>query len=120
MNSAAKAWVKDLRTTRAKQTRNTLHRVSDNRFCCLGRACVVYNRLHKNKLPVSHDCAYYSYAGEEDVLPKRVRVWLGLNTNAGHFGNESLAKLNDSGKTFKEIADIIESEPDGLFVKAAK
>ncbi len=32
-------------------------------------------------------------------------------------GNNSLSAENDKGKSFLEIAEIIESEPEGLFVQ---
>jgi hypothetical protein len=55
------------------------------------------------------------------VLPPLVQVWLALTSESGDFGSyyESLTELNDNGKTFDEIASVIESEPDGLFVKEA-
>lgn len=61
----------------------------------------------------------YSYGGLETHLPKSVRDWLGLSSSSGGFGSVVRASLdheNDHGKTFAEIADIIESEPLGLFV----
>jgi hypothetical protein len=44
---------------------------------------------------------------------------IGLQTSDGSFfsqRSETLTDLNDSGKTFAEIADIIDSEPEGLCV----
>jgi hypothetical protein len=38
--------------------------------------------------------------------------WIGINDENRV---EYLAHLNDEGHTFSEIADIIESEPEGLF-----
>ena len=52
-------------------------------------------------------------------LPSQVRDWLNLSTDIGTFRlntkRSSLVDLNDDGKTFLEISDIIESEPKGLF-----
>lgn len=58
------------------------------------------------------------YSGSATSLTPALRDWLGLRTVSGTFGDdEDLTYLNDKqNKTFAEIADIIESEPPGLFV----
>jgi len=53
-------------------------------------------------------------------LSVTVLHWAGLNDFLGGFINSkgtetSLAEYNDNGKSFKQIADIIESKPEGLF-----
>jgi hypothetical protein len=55
----------------------------------------------------------------DSVLPEAVRIWIGFNTRAGRMdaSDNNLASYNDSGMSFDEIADLIESEPEGLFVK---
>jgi hypothetical protein len=45
----------------------------------------------------------------------------GLSNGDGHYSENdildaSLASENDSGRAFSEIADILEAEPEGLFV----
>lgn len=49
------------------------------------------------------------------VLPTKVRDWAGLTTSQGDYRHTALTKQNDDGKTFKQIAKIIESKPEGLF-----
>ena len=52
------------------------------------------------------------------LLPLKVMRLLGLQNVAGshHHGLTDLTILNDhEARTFAEIADIIESEPEGLF-----
>jgi hypothetical protein len=49
------------------------------------------------------------------------RDFVGLSNDEGdHYDDEgnfmTLASLNDGGETFAKIADIIESEPVGLFI----
>ena len=83
-------------------------------YCCLGVACDV------SELGKWEDDGVYS-CGEEHkcggYLTDVICDYYGLSTISGTFDDErSLAELNDSGKTFNEIADIIESEPPGLFL----
>jgi hypothetical protein len=53
-----------------------------------------------------------------------VKNWLGLSSDNGEFDTTSLASIgslagvNDNGGSFGEIADIIESNPPGLFKEA--
>lgn len=132
LNENAKLWVEDLRTTKAPQTKNVLHKVNkENReldsFCCLGRACIVYNVHNPNNQIIanvreSFDGTIMSYTenGYGSVLPKVVREWLGLQDELGTFIDNyihsSLAEKNDNGYSFSAIADIIESEPEELFI----
>lgn len=116
-------WVEALRSGAYVQSTGTLRR--GDKFCCLGVACVV---AADNGVPV---------IGREDVdtrwvfitptdqsmsaLPNEVREWLGMRTPSGNFtenrGQYALSEKNDTGYTFRQIADIIESEPEGLFAE---
>lgn len=57
----------------------------------------------------------YTVDGINSVLPPEVRRWAGMKTNNGgydHNGfeyNKALSADNDQGKSFSEIADIIEA-----------
>ena len=93
---------------------------AEEEYCCLGVACEVYNRYHpKNKLEIEEHEGEKLYNGFALVLPPEVEEWLGLASENGFFNGDgtkySLTQLNDAGYTFAEIADIIESEPKGLF-----
>jgi len=125
MNDNAKQWVSVLRSSRFKQGTGALHvtrRTEDgDELCCLGVACVL---AREAGVPVAvmlmEDEATVAYDGSFGTLPPRVFSWLGLATVDGEFSAgtpipDSLASRNDSGSTFAEIADIIESEPKGLF-----
>ncbi len=122
MNDNAKRWVKALRSGEYQQTVKRLHRITDgvDSFCCLGIACKLYAEDHDITTVIQANTfeddavAYASYAA---ILPHQVQYWLGLNDRAGGFGYETLADRNDRGATFVEIADIIESEPPGLFME---
>ena len=112
MNKNAKKWIKALRSGEYKQTKEFL-RIGD-KFCCLGVACDLYGK--SKKIPWDD----VLFLDEREHLPQIVIEWLGLNNGEGEFqstikGENFLTGLNDSGRRFKTIANIIESEPEGLF-----
>lgn len=116
MNDNAKKWVKVLRSGEYPQGTCYLNR--DGKFCCLGVACELYQK-ETGALTVRENNSIVTYQGLDGALPNLVKDWLGLSSVTGSFYElnitESLAGKNDSGFSFNEIADIIESEPKGLF-----
>lgn len=125
-----KLWVEALRSGNYAQARGVLK--SANGFCCLGVACNVYLETEAptidDKWVADESGAWFFYHTEgrnNGVLPDVVRDWLGLRRNNGRFidPNEassvtSLISKNDMGlASFATIADIIESEPEGLVVE---
>lgn len=123
LNDNAKLWVAALRSGRFKQGRGCLTKLVDGGQldCCLGVACkvAIENGLAVEVKPATFDVLMYE--GETGILPESVASWLGLEKCNGVFGKvpsdfQQLTEMNDNGKTFAEIADIIESEPEGLFV----
>jgi hypothetical protein len=123
LNDNAKKWVEALRSEKYKQQTKSYLRVG-NKFCCLGVACDLYQKEvgDLKELASGSDDRYY-YNGMASYLPEIVQNWLGISTWSGSYNDDSglrfrldLASQNDSGKTFEEIADIIEAEPVGLFV----
>lgn len=52
----------------------------------------------------------YEYSGEGKTLPIRVQQWLGIADANPDLAELSCAEQNDDGKTFAEIADMIEKE----------
>ena len=111
------AWTAALRSGLFRQT--TGHLEGCGGHCCLGVACVVYEEQTGVKLERD---ASYSIAGgalgHSDEL-RKVQEWLGLTTTNGDLDDGSaLTELNDGGTLdFKDIADLIESNPKGLFRK---
>jgi hypothetical protein len=102
LNAVAKKWVAALRSGKYQQGKCFL-KTDDGKFCCLG----VLAELAK-EVGLSND--------GDKFLDGSVVIWSGLHGSSGSYANgESLAFDNDRGKTFLEIADIIESEPEGLF-----
>jgi len=113
-------WTGALRSETYKQEKGHL-RVGDG-FCCLGVLCDLYEKQTPGAMwneQRSDDSVrpFTSPSGErsEAALPYAVQQWAGLEdsnpdvyTEAGRLSMSSLANLNDSGSTFREIADLIE------------
>jgi len=114
LNENVKLWVEALRSGEYEQGKDCLS--NGDEFCCLGVACDLYSKYNKPILFILEN-GVKSYDGDTVFLPFVVQDWLGLKSHSGVFSNaNSLAQMNDGGLTFKEIADMIESEPEGLFV----
>lgn len=115
MNEKAVAlWLAALRSGKIKQTRLRLGR-DDGSRCCLGVACDVAVKAG----------IIDTYDPDKTDLPLDVTEWLGLTEPEGRYRTVSggvtyLVSDNDfHQKTFEQIADIIESKPEGLFREAA-
>ena len=108
-----KIWVEALRSGKYEQGRATLF--ADGKFCCLGVACDLF--AEEFGLHVSENRGRRSYNGRSAYLPDPLCDALGLADIGGEYIGHSLTDLNDRGATFAEIADIIESEPEGLIVE---
>lgn len=113
MNKNAKKWVRALRSGKWQRTAGALR--TGDKYCCLGVACEI------SGLGIWDRMGRYISGDSSDLrLPKEVMEWLGMDSDDGQldFGGTptSLAVLNDSGKTFKQIANIIEKKAGQLFV----
>lgn len=119
LNPNARKWVRALRSGKYRQCKGALEKVDKDgsKFCCLGVACDLFNRDTSNeKLERTVIDGEANYDENAALLPDPVRAWLSLDSNAGHFEHKhSLADKNDRGTRFSTIADIIESQPEGLF-----
>ena len=132
LNENARAWVEALRSGDYTQTKRMLHRLSKERgssFCCLGVACKLYiDSVGGEWYP--HQDAWNEQAkftddegaSADSDLTLAVMDWLGLTNSDGAYcdadgKNSTLVGLNDDydNFTFSQIADVIESEPKGLF-----
>lgn len=118
MNNNRKLWIDALRSGLYQQTVGHLNQ-GDN-YCCLGVACEVYQQ-EVGDLTIVRSAidGIRSYDGDPKLLPEKVRKWLGLTANDGAYEEGSLVSLNDSrGYSFEDIADLIETDPEGLFETA--
>ncbi len=113
---ARKIWVEALRSGRFEQGQCRLN--MNGRMCCLGVACELYieNGGSLEKATLAPGTVTYDDAAA--VPPDAVIDWLGLATPDGQYEKDGwfrdLVRDNDSGKSFLEIAQIIEDEPEGL------
>jgi len=107
--SIKKEWVDALRSGEYKQTKGVLK--DKDSFCCLGVLCDIHSKETGEEW---EEDTYFVEVGE---LPERVVSWAELTgfnpSNPLVKVNDitkriSLAELNDGGKIFDEIADIIE------------
>ena len=134
LNANAQKWVDALRSGKYTQTRGVLRNDEGNepKFCCLGVACDLYAKETNvdgwQKIETGVNTLYRFVSegsSSEAALPRPVAEWLGLNSVEGEFDPElaglkvsTLIALNDDCNmryNFKKIADIIESQPEGLF-----
>lgn len=111
-------WTTALLSGKYKQGRKRLTAVKEGvtTDCCLGVLCkiAVAQGMELEIRSIDYDGdLFIDYNGEGSTLPQAVRDWAGLDqsnpvvTDAEH-GRNSLAEFNDNGKTFSEIAEIIE------------
>lgn len=122
-----KRWIEALRSGEFKQCKGML---SDRRgFCCLGVACKVFdvpgNEVSR-VLDISEedeeiDCV--EFEKEVEVAPLTVYTALGLKSHTGKIDptiapiGDCLSVANDEGKTFAEIADFCEANPQAVFTE---
>lgn len=111
-------WVDVLRSGKYKQGKGRLHVKNfdgTDSYCCLGVLC----ELNKDDLKV--DVSYSgnrSYDGKYNFLPIQLVIQYHMN-NDGCSSTKTWANdishLNDNGRSFGEIADIIEANPSEYF-----
>jgi hypothetical protein len=104
-------WVSALRSGDYQQTQNRLH--NEYGFCCLGVLCDLYiKENHLEWEPSTHYKNAYAFQNMAKILPLSVRKWAGVEGCNPHIngGGSTLVRLNDSGSTFEQIADVIEHQ----------
>lgn len=87
-------------------------------YCCLGVACMVYEKATDNNglLPRHPDGVLMGGVLENVPSLISVREWLGLRTPAGGIpGFLSLASLNDQGRSFEIIVEKAKKFEEELF-----
>jgi len=113
--SIAKKWVKALRSGAYQQGTSQLVDENDN-FCCLGVLCNLAVDEGIGEWVRGSGGWVFKTEGDVDdqVLPLEVRLWAGMSSTAGEIKDDCLTELNDTGKSFKEIASIIEKNVEKL------
>lgn len=110
----AKAWVAALRSGKYSQGRTAL-RKDDGTFCCLGVLCDVVSPENWESSPNHY--GDIRHAGSGYFLSRDAMTRAGLtDSSPAAPGYGLLSELNDaeSGKSFAEIADIIEKYWEAL------
>ncbi len=101
-------WVEALRSGKYRQAKSRLR--TDKGMCCLGvLAAVAGCRWRKG-------IEGWEASGEPKIAPKRAMEFVGLKHSGAFYDQTGLAEENDKGTPFSGIADIIESNPPGLFL----
>jgi len=115
-------WLKALRSGEYEQTTGVLH--DGLGYCCLGVLTHVY-LSHVEEDSEEYREAKESLVDEDAELKALVSAGCGLRCVCGGsksgqdvLGHYSLAEANDDGKSFAEIADFIEQNPDKAFVNS--
>lgn len=116
-----KKWLKELRSGKHKQARNKLY--DGKGYCCLGVLCGPVEGIK----PVQIDDTW-NFNGETFNLPKNIIEKYGFHDVGGdaiipHYSESTddidLVSLNDAAKkTFGQIAQMIENNPQRYFKKA--
>jgi hypothetical protein len=102
-------WIKALRSGEYKQCRSQLHNVKENSFCCLGVLCDLTKEELGGEWNEWEQIKYKDDKAASATLPEIVMKYCDLHSCDGLYNkNCSLAMDNDKGKSFEEIADIIE------------
>lgn len=113
MNTTIKTkWLKALRSGDYKQGKHSLRMSSVvdgcDKYCCLG---VLYD-LHTNGMKWmerdarGHDTGFWAIDGQTTRLGEDFSDKCGISPNE----HSHLMKMNDTGSTFKQIADYIEQD----------
>ncbi len=112
-------WIKALRSGEYAQATGYLR--TPEGFCCLGVACDLLSLWRWELYPnAGGGRSCYKFINPEDPdywagtsLPKRVQDAYCMINGDGRLDDDklvSLANMNDEGRTFAEIADVIERE----------
>ena len=112
----AEKWVAALRSDLFVQGKDMLANIERTQHCCLGVLCEIAIENGVRVRVRTEGEEYMRYDGEGYRLPRVVKEWADMMFDDGRLFDEdtedlppdSLAELNDSGLSFKEIADHIE------------
>lgn len=105
-----KKWIAALRSGDYLQGRGVL-RTRDSSYCCLGVLCDIYSKETGINFWETIDDGKFSFMKSRDILPKVVSEWAEVDRNGSYDVEKNcLAYLNDKGKDFNYIANIIEED----------
>lgn len=105
----ADLWIADLRSN-PPQSRKVLF--DGHGYCCLGRLCVVQGL--EPRVFDYNGVKRFEFDGCETLLPDTIANAADIASSEGRYADRSLVDDNDTGKSFAEIADIIEKHWEEL------
>lgn len=118
----AKLWREALTSGEYEQTRGCLR--NKHGFCCMGVICDLHAKeTGAEWTPIEFENDPQRYLNKDAILPRKVMDWAGIKSTVGGINIEiegipelftTLTAKNDSGATFKEIADLIEQHEEAL------
>ena len=102
----ADKWVAALRSGEYGQMTGALANRERTQHCCLGVLCelAITEGVPVRVEPHLHDSTSLKFDDLLGALPDSVGTWAGMDASKGRV----LATMNDSGKKFVEIADVID------------
>lgn len=117
-----KKWVEALESGKFQQSESFLRTGSG--YCCLGVACQVFEAKATLVLEseTKEGARVWSYDDKDSLAPKYVIDALDLYGSGGEPDKsiseslEDLTQLNDAGRPFTEIAEIIRLNPEAYFM----
>lgn len=98
-----KLWIKALLSGKYKQTHQNLH--DTDGYCCLGVLCRVVSPNTKWEDDIQND-GNYTFKGEGLMPPRDLLKDIGLSYQSA----KALARMNDNGKSFEQIAKRIKAK----------
>jgi hypothetical protein len=110
-------WIEALESGKYKQCSDKLYDPETNGFCCLGVACAI------NGVPITSN--YYQRHGGAASLSNTTKTRavmdkLHLRGELGDSDDDCLASLNDNGKSFEDIAQVLRKMPEQYFSEGAE
>ena len=121
------AWLQALRSGEYRQGQHALY--WGEKYCCLGVLCDLHSKQTGTSWEEAPGCRFeHTYMSASGLLPPEVVEWAGLDEGSRvlvkvgyrthfdialpipQFGKSEarVSELNDDGKSFKEIADLVE------------
>ena len=104
-------WLAALESGEYKQCQGSLK--TNDGFCCLGVLCDLHAKETGKEWKIGpfKKMEKMEYLNEANYLPIEVQNWADMDSYNHHlYNNGFLSHINDSGASFNQIADIIESE----------
>lgn len=120
----ADRWVAALLSGKYAQGKGLLrqrHEDGAEQYCCLGVLCELYLEDHPDSplFPVfrpdlkpanSDNGKLYQYGECGELPPDEIQEWAGISCN----NCSNLSEENDMGKSFEQLADLIDEEAENL------